>query len=151
MRLIRVEDYGVGAIAITFRLLAEREPVESISHIKMPTMEEHSAFLRSSPYFAWYIIQTEDVMYPVLPIVPVGACLITFNNEIGISIKKEYRRRGHAREALVMLLNLCPPQPAKPGRRAGHFIANINPNNEASIKLFTGLGARHIQNTYQFD
>ena len=33
--------------------------------------------------------------------------------------------------------------------QSGKTFANINPANVASIALFTGLGARHIQNTYE--
>lgn len=143
MNLNAVNPNSKSCVQFLYRLLEEREPDESITHAKMPTYEEHLAFVRSDPYRAWYIITDRGV--------EVGSCLLTHNNEIGITIAKEHRRKGYAREALVLLTKLADPLPASASVRNGHFIANINPANEASIKLFSKLGFRHIQNTYRLD
>lgn len=141
MNLNAVNPNSQSCVYHLYRMLEEREPGESITHAKMPTYKEHEAFVRSAPYRAWYIITDGPLM--------VGSCLLTRNNEIGITIAKEHRRKGYASGALVLLTKLLDPLPASPSVRNGHFIANINPANEASIKLFSKLGFRHIQNTYQ--
>lgn len=126
-----------------YRLLEQRRPEESISHTAMPSLVAHKQFVLSKPYRAWFIIETmENPEW-------VGAILLTHNNEIGISIDTEHRRKGYARAAIVRLLRDFEPLPADASKRLGCFVANINPSNEASIKLFTGLGAVHIQNTYR--
>jgi hypothetical protein len=47
-------------------------------------------------------------------------------------------------------MNQHPPLLAIKGQRPGCYVAHINPNNPASIALFIGLGAKHVQNTYAF-
>lgn len=138
-----VDEDSYQCVSFLYHLLKEREPGESITHDKMPTFDEHAAFVKSRPYRRWYVLS--------VGIQCVGSCLLTHNNEIGITIAKEYRRKGYAREALTILMRLADPLPASASVRNGHFIANVNPANEASIKLFAKLGFRHIQNTYQFD
>ncbi len=149
MRLVNVYDTGMSGYAFLYKLIEERTAEESISHGEMPEYSEHVRFVNSKPYFAWYIIEAGIDVHASIQ--KVGACLITHKNEIGIAIAKEHRRNGYARQALTKLLTMHDPLPAQPSKRGAHFVANINPGNEASIKLFTGLGARHIQNTYQFD
>lgn len=147
---IKLVPVYVGAPApemILFNLLRERPAEANISHQEMPTWEEHVAFIKSGPYYRWYIIHKWGGR-PGLE--PVGSCYITDRNEIGIAILKAHQRRGYAREALMMLTTLDPPLPAIPGIRAARFFANIAPGNTASIALFRGLGATHISNTYQF-
>jgi len=134
---------GIAKLKFLYQLLAERKPKESISHKAMPTFDEHMGFVSSQPYYVWKLIEREAIL--------VGSCFITFKNEIGISIAKEHRRNGYAKIALWELMRQYKPLNGRPSLRNPHFIANINPLNEASIKPFTGMGARHIQNTYQFD
>ena len=128
----------------------EDDPYVNISHRALPSWEDHAAFVLSKPYYLWFLIQAKDVTKPGIPWAWVGSLSVTDRNEIGIMLSPHYRRRGIAREAIQHLLNIYPPLPAKPSHRPGTFVANINPANLASIKLFTGLGAVHIQNTYQF-
>lgn len=130
---------------ILYELLLERDPNVNISHMVVPSFDQHASFVQHRPYREWLLI-VEDASLEV-----VGAIILTENNEIGIGIFKAHQRKGIAHMAIWELMSRYQPLHAITGRRAGHFIANINPDNEASIKLFTGLGARHIQNTYQFD
>lgn len=118
-----------------YDVLKEREDYQSISHKSMPSYEDHVMFIKSKPYVEWYIIEIKLKRAPV----PIGAMYITRNREIGISILKKYRRKGHAKNALSMLLDAY----------GSPLYANINPLNKASIALFSGLGFKHIQNTYK--
>lgn len=129
MNLIPVDTYPADAFLL-YKLLAEREPHQSISHKAMPTMAQHLHFIASQPYMAWNIIKVDSV--------PIGAIYLTHQREIGVGILKKHQRKGYAREAIRLLRKDYP----------GQYFANINPANAASIKLFADLGFVHIQNTY---
>lgn len=133
------------AAGYLYRLLEQRQPNESISHTAMPSLTGHTQFVESQSYRAWYIIETTTSPEWV------GAVLLTKNNEIGIAIDLEHRRKGYARAALQKLLRDHDPLPGVPSQRRAQFVANISPANPSSIRLFTGLGAVHIQNTYAFE
>ena len=130
------------AVDLTWRLLLERPAEANISHSTMPTMDQHREFVLSTPYAAWYAILNEDE-------VPVGTVLLTWRNEIGIAILKEYQGKGYAEVAIRQLIKTHTPAEGVPGERAGHFLANVAPTNEASISLFNKLGGRVIQWTYR--
>lgn len=103
----------------------------NISHKELPTWEKHVAFINSKPYHAWHLLAHDDEI--------VGSAYLTKQNEIGIFIFKKHRGRGFGKKAIGLLMGLYPRK---------RYIANINPQNEISLKLFEGLGFRHVQNTY---
>ncbi len=120
------------ADAVLLYLLSEREPHQNISHRVMPTPAEHKAFIDDRPYLHWYLIgDGDDCEY-------VGAVYLSKQREIGVGVLKRYRGYGYARYAVRTLMGMHP----------GPFLANINPNNSDSIRLFTGLGFNLIQQTY---
>lgn len=135
-----------GAVDLLWALMLTRSREEdrhtNISHREMPTFEQHLEFVRSKPYYLWFII-----FVPVHG--PIGSINVTERNEIGIVLDPRYRGQGYGKEAVQHLLKVYPPLPAIPSKRPGHFVANINPKNEASIRLFTSLGGVHISNTYK--
>ena len=134
-------------VAITYQLLKERPENANISHANMPSIEEHRQYVLRHPYRTWFLIEHAE---RTLPAQWVGSLYLTNQNEIGIFILAQHQRKGYAARAIKLVLDGIPPLPAVPGRRTGQYLANVNPSNEASIKLFTGLGAVHLQNTYTF-
>jgi RimJ/RimL family protein N-acetyltransferase len=137
-----VDVYGVPEAAeLLYRLMQERPAQSAIAHRRTPTMEEHRAFMAAKPYRAWCLVRAEGRH--------VGAVTLTPNNEVGVFILREFQRRGYARAALEELMRAYQPLPGVAAVRPGHFVANVNPKNEASIALFTSLGGRHIANTYE--
>jgi RimJ/RimL family protein N-acetyltransferase len=118
------------ALPLLYQLLMERAPHQSISHTKMPTLKDHKEFFDSKPYQCWYLVYAEGQA--------VGACYLSKQREIGIGILMEYRGRGYGKAAVQELMRKWP----------GRFLANINPANEPSIRMFTGMGFNHLQNTY---
>lgn len=118
---------------ILYRLLSERTPEQSISHKEMPPLDKHIRFVESLPYKAWYMVVVDHVV--------VGATYLSKQNELGIAISEVFRGQGHARWALEEMMRL----------HDGPFLANINPKNEASISLFTGLGFNLLQETYSHE
>ncbi len=115
-------------------LLEQRDPSESISHKRMPTIEEHVAFMSSRPYAAWYLLDVEHVGY-------VGAIYLTRQREIGIWVHKDQRGLGYAKQAIAMLML----------RHQGRFLANIAPTNPTSAEMFKKLGFGLIQHTYALE
>lgn len=120
------------AVNFLYELLKERTPEQSISHRAMPTLEEHAQFVRSKPYFAWYLIMVGDEW--------AGTCYLTHDSEIGIHIKDGYRGNGYGAQAVSALMTKWPRK---------RYLANINPANAPSIAFFEKLGARHIQSTFE--
>jgi len=124
-------DQEEESILVLYELLKERTKDQSISHKGLPTMSDHAKFVRSRPYQAWYLIKLDDTY--------IGSTYLTNQREIGIFIFNEFQGKGYAKKAIESLMTLWP----------GNFYANINPDNERSIRFFKKLGARHIQNTYE--
>jgi RimJ/RimL family protein N-acetyltransferase len=114
-----------------YDLLAERTPEQSISHKTMPTWDEHVRFVGSRPYLGWHLIAESGYLR--------GAIYLTKQREIGVGILRSQQRKGYARAAVLELMD----------RYTGPFLANVNPKNEASIKLWESLGFNLLQVTYQ--
>jgi RimJ/RimL family protein N-acetyltransferase len=117
---------------LLYTLLQERDPHANISHRIMPSWTQHCEFIARRPYAAWYLIKLRKDY--------VGAIYLTSMNEIGIAVLKQWRSRGVGPAAIRLLMR-------KHGRR--HYLANINPRNEESIRLFRRIGFRIIQQTYE--
>lgn len=134
------------AVDVLWKLLVERSNEDdqyiNISHRKLPTYEEHVDFCRSSyPYYLWCLVYDGDEC--------LGSVNITYHNEIGIVLFQKHRGKGWGCKVLEQLLAEHKPLSAKPGNRTGHFVANINPKNERSVRLFESFGFKHVQNTYE--
>ena len=138
------KDGHKGVLAL-YQLLRERstenDPHVNISHRALPPYREHLAFVRSRPYRAWFFVKVDGLI--------AGYVNVTRRNEIGIILSADYRGKGIGKQALQMLLTRTKPMAAKPSERSPGFLSNINPKNARSIALFTSLGFKHIQNTYE--
>lgn len=117
-----------------YELLKERTPDICISHQRMPTFDEHVAFVKSSPYKYWFIIWDDELK-------EMGSIYLTRQDEIGLFLKKEHQGKGYGKRVLHLLLN-WPDAPTT-------FLVNINPKNKRSIEFFKKVGFKHIQNTYR--
>jgi GNAT superfamily N-acetyltransferase len=124
-----------------YEILKERLTLENvnISHTIMPTWEEHQEFIhrycsgdKTHPYKKWYIIKLFKTM--------VGHCYLTQQNEIGVFVAKKFWGQGIGPSAIKALM-LREPE--------AFYIANINPENERSKKIFENLGFKLIQHTYK--
>lgn len=133
-----------GAEEYLWELLQERTPEQSISHKKMPTWDDHVAFFRARPYESWYLIgDTRGHAELVAATDIVGAVYLSKQQEIGVAVFERFRGKGYAKWAIKELMRLHPKE---------RYLANINPANEASIKLFQSLGfGGPIQVTYELE
>ena len=137
MELIPISEHPDSA-KILYDLLAERTPEQSISHREMPSVEEHLAFVALAPYDAWYLI--ECTVNGQLEI--VGSIYLTRANEIGIFIFRQHQGVGFGLLAVPLLMEMH-------GKR--RYVANISPQNDASLRMFDMLGFRTIQHTLALD
>jgi RimJ/RimL family protein N-acetyltransferase len=117
---------------LLYQLLQERKPSVNISHRVMPTWQQHRKFIARRPYSAWYLVKS-GAEY-------VGAVYLTAANEIGVSILARSRGLGLGARAVRTLMR-------KHGRR--RYLANINPRNTRSIRMFRRMGFKIIQETYE--
>lgn len=136
MKLIPVwREEEERALRLLYELLEERMklPHVNISHRSMPTWEEHKKFVLSTPYTAWYLIQVDDGY--------VGAIYLTRMDEIGVHILGAHRGRGYGPEAISLIKGL---------HKRTRYLANINPANAGSIRMFQRLGFKKLQVTYEY-
>jgi RimJ/RimL family protein N-acetyltransferase len=115
-----------------YQLLQERKPHANISHRVMPTWQQHCKFIARRPYSAWYLVKSGTEY--------VGAVYLTAANEIGVSILARWHGLGLGPRAVRTLMR-------KHGRR--RYLANINPRNKRSIRMFRQIGFKIVQETYE--
>lgn len=142
-----------GALHFLYELMAERleDPYVNISHTKLPTWEEHVNFVCGRPYQRWMLAVAKQDDLPSDGGIWVGYVSATRGNEIGIIIRTKWRGRGFGSAAVREFINMFTPSPAIASRRSGSWLANINPLNEPSVRMFQKLGFRCLQATYKLD
>jgi RimJ/RimL family protein N-acetyltransferase len=121
-QLVDVYDDIEVSQRLLFELMREREPHQNISHKELPGWDAHCSFIAGRPHLAWCLLYVDDYAR--------GAVYLTHQREIGVGILRSQRGKGYAKSAITELMRLHP----------GRFLANINPQNEASIALFKSLG-----------
>jgi RimJ/RimL family protein N-acetyltransferase len=117
---------------VLYALMQEREPHVNISHRIMPTWRQHMKFIASRPYSAWYLIRLGKEY--------IGAIYLTTLSEIGIFVLARWRHFGVGPRAIRTLMRR---------HKRERYLANVNPRNEISIRLFRHLGFKIIQQTYE--
>jgi len=115
-----------------YKLLKTRDPRANISHKKLPTRDEHIRFVMRNPYKKWYIIKSNEQK--------VGSIYLSFQDEIGITVKKEFQKRGIDKKAVKLLMKKNP---------RSRYFANVAPHNIKHQKFFKKLGFTDFQYTYE--
>lgn len=121
------------AVMDLYDLLGERTEQESISHKEMPSYEQHCKFVESMPYPYWHMIEEGSAI--------VGSIYLTVKDEIGLFIFNAHKGKGYGKAAINLLMEMYPRD---------RYLANINPNNEASKAFFSGLGFTTLQETLSY-
>jgi RimJ/RimL family protein N-acetyltransferase len=109
------------------------EPDTNISHLSLPTYDEHLKFIAALPYLEYNIIVDQDER--------VGYIYLTKTYEIGVFVMPEYRGHGYGKKAIRDIIIRHPKT----------LYANIGPRNRNSKILFEALGFEKIQETYSLD
>lgn len=108
----------------------------------MPTWEEHEAFVRRmtpdtgdiyARYGVWDLIEVDGEI--------VGSVYLSQRNEIGVSIFASKRRMGYGSQAVMKVIEEI----------GAPLLANINPANEASRRMWEKLGFKKLQETYALE
>lgn len=144
-RLVKV-PHVASAAHVLWELMLEKEPHEAISQTEMPSWEDHVEFVLRFPFRMWYLIEADGEF--------VGCISLSRRNEIGLRLFRAHQRKGHGSWAVREIVRMWTKTVARSGRPAvqrAAFIANINPANAASLKLFESLGFSHVQATYALD
>ena len=127
LKIVSKSDYQ-----FLYHLLMERDSNVNISHKKMPTYKQHLKFVMSKPYAKWYIIKYYGIKS--------GSAYLSKQDEIGIFLKKGFKKKGVGKLALKLLIQK---------NKRPRYLANINPKNTTSIKFFKKNGFKLIQYTYE--
>ena len=107
----------------------------SISHLKMPSYEEHVKFLQKKPYLVHYIIKEEGDR--------IGNIYLTDNYEWGYFILNKYQGKGLGTKAILELAKKHP----RP-----YYFSNVNPENKRAIHMARDkFGGKLVQYTYKID
>jgi RimJ/RimL family protein N-acetyltransferase len=133
MRLTDI--YSMPATVVTgflWEMLRDRDPAANISHQKMPTPEQHKAFVDSKPYEAWYAIE-KNRSY-------IGTVYLSRQNEIGVFLMHGVQGRGIGSWAVQEIMRIYGPR---------RYLANIAPTNVKSQDFFRKLGFKLIQYTFE--
>lgn len=122
---------------ILYALLINRRL--NISHCKVPSYEEHSAFVENHPYRYWYLIKKSNDF--------IGSIYISFENTIGLSINEN--NSDIATAAINFILLNYKPLPGIKSVRNENFCINTHPDNLWLQGVLKNIfNANHIQNTF---
>ena len=119
-------------ISFLYKVLSCRDETENISHVVMPTYEEHIEFVHSNPYKKWCVVFIDDQR--------VGSIYLSESNEIGMFTLPEFRdiiKMEETYEEFIQSINV----PSK-------VFINVSPKNENLKRLVRRMGFTHIQDTY---
>lgn len=117
-----------------YALLAQREEYQNISHKSLPQYQEHVSFVNSKPYKDWFIIYNIDTKQRV------GSIYLSKENEVGIFISKNHKKKGYGRQALNSLMEYF--------KHVKEIKANIAPFNSTSICFFVNMGFKYRDTMY---
>ena len=130
--LVKLKTVSKSDYRFLYNLLMERDARANISHKKMPTYNQHVAFVSAKPYSKWYVILYDTN--------EAGSIYLTSQNEIGIFIKKSFQNKQIGNIALNKLIQKNPKK---------RYLANVNPQNKKSMRFFKNNGFKLTQYTFE--
>ena len=130
--LVKLKTVSKSDYRFLYNLLRERDARANISHKKMPTYNQHVAFVSAKPYSKWYVILYDTNK--------AGSIYLTSQNEIGIFIKKSFQSKQLGNIALRKMIQKNPKK---------RYLANVNPQNKKSVRFFKNNGFKLIQYTFE--
>jgi RimJ/RimL family protein N-acetyltransferase len=151
MKLIPVDPTNEEHVRFLYELFLSRpESARISSKGEPPTFKEHRHFVENHPYADWSLVQLSDASWAGGPLeFPIGAVFISqparpsvVGDELSVDILPTYRGMGHAERALSLMMEKHAPR---------RFIANVAPENYASMALFKKLGFKLCQVTFERD
>ncbi len=129
---VKLKQVAKNDILFLYELLKNKDPSTNISHKKMPSYDEHVEFVMSKPYTNWYIIECDKKN--------VGSTYLSKLDEIGISVKRDYKYDQIAKPALKLLIKLNPRK---------RYLANVSPKDVRSQEFFLKNGFNSLEYVYE--
>ena len=124
-------------IEVLYRLLGSRE--HSISHVELPSYEEHSYFVSNHPYRCWYLIISDTVV--------VGSVYVQFDNSVGIVFCPTMDCEK-LDQVIYLVKEAIQPLEAIPSLRYKDFYFNVPYADEKHRKCLQELGYVPMQISY---
>ena len=113
-------------------MLKERKKHINIFHQTLPTRKQSDLFNSKNPYKKDFVIMFNRRK--------VGRIYLSYNNEIGIFMKRMFTNKGYGKKVIALFINKT---------QESIYYANISPLNIISQKFFETLGFKLIQYTYK--
>ena len=110
----------------------------NISHIKMPTLQEHTDFVKNHPYRKWYLISIDNLFE--------GAMYIQNDNTISLNLITV--NFSVVKKSLDFILENHQPLEGIPSVRSNKFNLNVPPANQALIDCLRSYGSKLIEMRY---
>tara|TARA_B100001540_G_C15498647_1_gene502555 strand:- start:250 stop:678 length:429 start_codon:yes stop_codon:yes gene_type:complete len=134
LKTIRLKQISKLDYDFLYDLLEERNPISNISHKKMPSIQSHIKFISSKPYKKWYVIKMSNNS--------IGSIYLSYQNEIGLFLKKEYDDVKIANSVIKLFMKKNP---------LNQYFVNISPRNTKLIKFYKNLGFSLLQKTFKLE
>jgi len=110
-----------------------------ISHVSLPSYEEHAAFVFNNPYRCWYLICREGEV--------LGSLYLLFDNSVGIDVRDEVDRED-LRLVIDLLRKSVQPMPPIASLRYKDFFFNVSPSNKKLQRCLEEIGYVPAQTSY---
>ena len=127
LKKIQPHDYR-----FLYNLLKQRKTFVNISHKQMPRYKEHVEFISSKPYSHWNIILLDSKK--------IGSIYLSRQNEIGISLSRNYDESQYMQSALEILYKKYPRK---------RYVVNTNPRNSKLIRFIQKNNFKLVQYSYE--
>ncbi len=110
----------------------------SISHVKLPSFEEHRKFVLENPYIEWYLLFKSKKL--------LGSVYIHSDNSIGININ--LLNKENLIEIIKFIKDNHQPLPPIKSLRRGEFFINIPSNDLIFVEILKELNKSEIQRSF---
>ena len=124
-------------VKVLLKLLEKRD--YSISHLNLPSKNEHLLFVKSKPYRYWAIVIEDNL--------PVGTVYIQSNNSIGLNLLQQKKQLVH--KILRHIKTSFNPLKEVKSKAPPYFYVNISYANNKLGKILCELDASPIQVSYK--
>ena len=122
---------------VLLNLLENRD--YSISHLNLPSKNDHLLFVKSKPYRYWAIVLEDNL--------PVGTVYIKSNNSIGLNLIQQKKQLVY--KILRHIKNSFNPLKEVKSKVPPYFYVNISYANNKLAKILCELDASPIQVSYK--
>jgi len=126
-------------IQILYDLLSTRE--YSISHVHLPSFDDHILFVKNHPYLAWFLIRLENQY--------LGTLYVKIDNSIGLNV--ENPNIILVKECIDFIYQNFSPSPPIPSETPSYFYLNVSSKNQKLIEIFKELQLPKIKISFKLE